>query len=123
MQSNNNNHNVWRTVAWTIIAVIVVAYIWRTTEGSNDLQLLLLGGLLFGPILLGVGMIIGRAMAAAPRDEIREDAYEHGYGVGCTEGFDNGYNYAVQQYGRRLEHATPLQQIPQQAKELAVVYR
>ncbi len=119
----NNNHNVWRTVAWTAVAIAVGAYIWRTTEGSNDLQLLLLGGLLSSPICVGIGMIVGRAMGRAPRNPIREDAYEHGFGVGSTEGFDNGYNYALQQYGRRLAHATPLEQIPQQVRELAVVYR
>ncbi len=118
----NSNHNVWRTAAWTVIAVAVVAYIWRTTEGSNDLQLLLLGALLSSPICVGIGMVIGRALAR-PRDPIREDAYEHGFSVGSTEGFEHGYNCAVQQYGRRLEHATPLAQIPQQARELEVVYR
>lgn len=121
--NSNNQHNVWRTVAWTAIAIAVGAYIWRTTEGSNDLQLLLMGGLLIGPITLGIGMIIGRAQARTPRDQIRENAYEHGFEVGRSEGFEHGYDYALQQYGQRLEHATPLAQIPQEARELAVVYR
>ena len=89
----NSNHqqqpNVWRTIAWTVIAVMAVVYIWRTTEGSNDLQLLLLGAAASGLICYGIGFLMGRGSVGATRLRAEEykQAFERGHDVGVTAGY------------------------------------
>lgn len=101
--NSNNQHNVWRTVAWTLFAVALLAFVWRATSNSNDLQLLLLGGLMFAPIFLGIGLLMGHK----PRDPQKVVDYNTGYDDGHTEGWESGYSYALQAHANRFAITPP----------------